>query len=55
MKKSNFYILLYFAVIIAVAALTSCSSTQHGYDYKAHQKRGNNPALQKCFKKHNNW
>jgi hypothetical protein len=29
MKKSNFYILLYFAVIVAVAALTSCATTVH--------------------------
>lgn len=28
MKKSNFYILLYFTVIIAVALLTSCASQQ---------------------------
>lgn len=32
MKKSNFYILLYFIVIIAVAALTSCASTQGCHD-----------------------
>ena len=55
MKKSNAYLILYFATIIAIACMTSCSSPKHGYDYKAHQKRGNNPALQKCYKKHNNW
>ena len=55
MKKSNAYIIMYFALITLVAVLTSCSNTQHGYDYKAHQKRGNKPALQKCYKKHNKW
>ena len=38
MKKSNFYILLYFTVIVAVALLTSCSTTKHScqdsFNYK---------------------
>ena len=55
MKKSNAYLILYFAIIIAIAFMTSCSSSQRGYDYKAHQKRGNKPALQKCYKTHNKW
>jgi hypothetical protein len=29
MKKSNFYILLYFTVITAVALLSSCATTTH--------------------------
>ena len=51
MKKSTFYS---FALICAILCMTSCTVSK-GYDYKAHQKRGNNPALQKCYKKHNKW
>lgn len=39
MKKSTFYALVYFTLIFMAASMMSCSSTQHGYDYKAHAKR----------------
>jgi len=55
MKKSTFYILLYFAVITAIALLTSCSSTQHGYDYKTHHRKAHNAKPSKCYKTHNKW
>jgi hypothetical protein len=54
MKKSNAYLILYFAIIIAIACMTSCSSSQHGYDYKSHAKH-RNTGPSKCYKKHNNW
>lgn len=54
MKKSNAYLILYFATIIAIAFMTSCSTPQHGYNYKAHAKRSNT-GPSKCFKQHNNW
>ena len=55
MKKSTFYILLYFAIITAIALLTSCSSTQHGYDYKTHHRKAHNAKPSKCYKTHNKW
>lgn len=55
MKKSNACIFLYFATIIAIACMTSCSAPKHGYDYKGHSKRGNDPALRKCYNEHNKW
>jgi predicted small secreted protein len=55
MKKSNAYILMYFAIILLVALLTSCSTTQHGYDYKTHHKKSKNAKPSKCYKTHNNW
>lgn len=39
MKKSNLFTIIYFAVLLLAASLVSCSSSQHGYDYKAHSKR----------------
>ena len=41
MKKSNFYILLYFAVIVAVAALTSCATTHSCEDSFKPKSNGN--------------
>lgn len=55
MKKSNALIIMYFTLITLMACMVSCSTTQHGYDYKAHRKRGNDPALRKCYDKHNKW
>lgn len=54
MKKSNALVLLYFAAMLLAASLASCSSTQHGYNYKSHYKH-NSDGPSKCFKKHNNW
>ena len=54
MKKSNAYLILYFAIIIAIACMTSCSSSQRGYDYNHHAKH-RNTGPSKCYKKHNNW
>lgn len=54
MKKSNALVLLYFALIFMAASLASCSSSQHGYNYKAHAKKsGHGPS--KCYKQHNKW
>jgi hypothetical protein len=54
MKKSTAYAFLYFAIIIAIACMTSCSSPKRGYDYNHHAKH-RNTGPSKCFKKHNNW
>jgi len=43
-----------FVAIITTLFLVGCSTPQHGYNYKEHQKRsGYGPS--KCYKKHNNW
>jgi len=54
MKKSNLFTIIYFAVLLLAASLVSCSSSQHGYDYKSHRKH-NSDGPSKCFKKHNKW
>ena len=53
MKKSTAYVFLYFAIIIAIACMTSCTASK-GYDYNHHAKH-RNTGPSKCFKKHNNW
>lgn len=54
MRKSNVLVLLYFAAMLLAASFASCSSSQHGYDYKSHSKRnGHGPS--KCYKQHNKW
>jgi len=46
MKKSNVYILMYFAIITLVAALTSCTTTSHSckdsFNYKPKIKENYN-------------
>ena len=55
MKKSNALIIMYFTLITLMACMVSCSSTQHGYDYKTHHRKSKNAKPSKCYKKHNKW
>lgn len=66
MKKSNTLVILYFAALLLAASFASCSSTQHGYNYKANAKRKGdrhqsckdlfNPQLKKNYNSHGtNW
>jgi hypothetical protein len=54
-KNSTLYAIVYFAVFFAVMSMVSCSSSQHGYDYKTHHRKSANAKPSKCYKKHNQW
>lgn len=45
------------AILFLVCAcyLASCTTTQHGYDYKTHHRKSANAKPSKCYKKHNQW
>jgi len=55
MKKRNLFTIIYFAVLLLAASMVTCSSSQHGYDYKTHHRKAHNAKPSKCYKQHNNW